>query len=181
VQYHDKRLIAASKDVRSMILFSSDEVSFTWRPREIHLGAEDRTVLEGLLVDLYAEAPVLVWRYPFHEGMEFTAEPSSPAAAIFRYGWKALPVLLDALETDEDLHHRAWVLAMLHNLTGLHGPSWGSSAFGGFKFVSPAAAGGRAHPYGPGGGMSRAEPTRAAQGRLVSTWLAYRSLVKVVE
>lgn len=56
--------------------------------------------------------------------MSFIDETRGPEDLLFRKGYAAVAVLIDALDGgDPDPQRRAWVLGMLWNITGLHKPT----------------------------------------------------------
>jgi hypothetical protein len=102
-------------------------------------------------------------------------EPAAPEDRLFRAGWDAVPALLRKLDDEtSDPRRRAWILAMLWNLTGLHPPAADEhlGAVGSCLLLQrwPSSAGGEGSekPYGV-----RAGPTvPESQKKLVDLWRA---------
>lgn len=106
----------------------------------------------------------------------------SPWEAVYRYGWKALPILLEQLETDGDRQRRASLLAILANITGLNGCSGGRRVVGPYRVLSgPVATGGSARTLRTTGRCTDRGPTTAGQAPLIESWKGFRHMIKIVE
>jgi hypothetical protein len=101
----------------------SEEFTIRVRPHGIALSPGDRRRLRERFDAIALESPVILVSNPWHPDAEYTAPASTPEDDLFRAGWNAVPVLLDVLDRgDASIQARAWALALLSDITGLHQP-----------------------------------------------------------
>ncbi len=123
VQNHPGISIASEDDVRGWILSSSKPVTVRLHPLHIRLDEAERAELLVHLQSIDVLQPVVLLDIPGADGMESKGTTVSSAERLFRAGWRALPLLIDALEDPAmDVKRRAWLLGLLYDLTGWHLP-----------------------------------------------------------
>ncbi len=183
IQYHDQARIVDVVDATPLIVSSSDEVSFAWVAREVSITPEEAARMRGLLEKLYEKEPILFFRSPYDARMSpWGRTMPSVAEEIYLEGWKMLPILFDALQEDQDLHHRAWLLAMLESMTGLNTHGRRYRAFGEYRSIEgPRPPGGHFGRPDWGGRGSDGGLTREGQAQLIADWERYRGLIRVIE
>ena len=120
VQYHDESDIDSDPrdPATTSMVYESAPVSVTWKARTVQLSADDRKRIRSLIESLYAQARTALFERAYDPKMVFDGEPGSPAEAIYRSGYRALPVLFDELRHAEDPTRRARLHGMLASLTG---------------------------------------------------------------
>lgn len=102
------------------IVTSSPEFSVRVHPRPIELPAAERARLRALFESLAPDEPRMLVREPWSPDQAYARAAQTPAAELYRAGWKAVPVLLDALEEPgASAESRAWALALLASITPL--------------------------------------------------------------
>lgn len=88
-----------------------------------------RATYDALRADLRSiarDACVKLVREPWSPDTTFARDDEGPEDRLFRAGWSALPVLIDALDDPRvEPRHQEWALGLLFDLTGLHQPAGG--------------------------------------------------------
>ncbi|HKX45254.1 MAG TPA: hypothetical protein VJP77_00920, partial [Planctomycetota bacterium] len=127
VLYHDTLAIADADEepLEGLIVASSAEQTLVWTPRRVVVGAEDRALADARFAALDPEA--LVWiadaPFPDPERRRPGAPPDARGVWLYRMGERALPTLLAALRDPLlSAERRAWVLALLYDVTGCLDP-----------------------------------------------------------
>ncbi|MBK7874699.1 MAG: hypothetical protein IPJ77_02945 [Planctomycetes bacterium] len=86
-----------------------------------------RAAYDGLrheLTSIPRDSCVKLVRAPWSPATTFAQDDLEPQDRIFRAGWKALPVLIDALDDPKvEARHQDWALGLLFDVTGLHQPA----------------------------------------------------------
>lgn len=86
-----------------------------------------RATYDGLrheLTSIPRDSCVKLVRAPWSPATTFAQDDLEPQDRIFRAGWKALPVLIDALDDPKvEARHQDWALGLLFDVTGLHQPA----------------------------------------------------------
>jgi len=180
VQYHDHETIAGRRSVEHLLVTTSDPVRVQWTPRTVVLSEARERELRGRIDELDDLALPWIVEFSYHEEIEPTLPDDGSAAEILRAGWEALPVLLEAVADPAITPaRRAWLLALLFDLTGVLDPSGVEGVLGQAERI-PGWRGSRVFPLfdpwfsPPGGG-----PSREAQQSLVEAWSELASLVRV--
>jgi hypothetical protein len=122
-QYGEDAMFSNSRDIRGRVCYSSEPFTLSVVPRRITLTrVEDRTVRRA--IDALPDSrPVrFVVGTPVEDHGDFISA-ESPEGVLLRTGWKAVPALLDALESrNATSHRRAWALALLFGISGAIDP-----------------------------------------------------------
>jgi len=181
IQYHNEKPIAAELDVSELVLTTSAPLRFQYRPLSVELGPSTRQRIKEMVDQVLREPLILLFDRPYDPTMKFFGEPSSGCEALFRCGWQALPVLVETLDAAGcTAHQRAWMLAMLYNITGLLDPRGYDAALGAWQASKLRAKTGgfvvRLGAGGDGGG-----PVRESQEALIKKWRQLARMIRVVE
>jgi hypothetical protein len=176
------------RDLRGRIALVSPELAVRLRPLKVRLShAEHEQQLAWLrAIDATRTIPILTMPGP-NEPADPALRPASdwakPAEApddrLYRTGFRALPALFDALDDATlDLPHRAWAVALLWDLTGVHEAG---SAGVGRKHVCPQWPTLRAEgPILASGSTYDSSPLDEARlERTLERWKRYRAFVEV--
>ena len=180
VQYHDEFAIADRSRVDRLIVLTSDPVRLRWEPRVVRLSEEQERVIRRWIGALDDSEPVLLVDGPFREGVEPSLPETKPQLAILKAGWKAVPVLIDALGAPENTPERcAWLLALLYDLTGVLDPWIVPGALG----KTTRARGWRSSMTlpldGPRFRRTRIGPRSEDQAPLIESWKRLAVLVPI--
>jgi hypothetical protein len=176
IQYHDQRNIDSDPSGEGWIVSTSPTVTVRMKARPLKLTHRRLDEMAAWIDEIDTSRPVPIVDEPWRPGMAFPeGEPAAPEDRLFRAGWDAVPALLRKLDDEtSDPRRRAWILAMLWNLTGLHPPAADEhlGAVGSCLLLQrwPSSAGGEGSekPYGV-----RAGPTvPESQKKLVDLWRA---------
>lgn len=161
VQYHDEFRIAHRRDVDRLIVVTSDPIRLRWEARTVRISEERERKIFERIAELDGLERVLLVSFPYSEGATPTFRKETPATRILAEGFDAVPVLLAALENSAcSAHRRAWILALLFDLTGVLDPRDVPGVIGAFK-TEPGWRGGAfislgTPPWGvPKGGARR--------------------------
>jgi hypothetical protein len=185
VFYHDSQSIASLTNNDGLIVASSAPQSLRVTPRHIELTRQERAQLQEQFEALDPNAPVLVLDAGSAGMQAIVDEPKSPEERLLIAGWKAVPILLAALEdaSRSTLRH-AWALALLYDITGLEDPRLEQGALGRYEvFIASRSLG----PNGPivlggGSGQGRGGAPRAeSQARLIEFWRAMARMIEIHE
>lgn len=179
VQYHADERIAHLPDVRDRMVVATRPFRVRWAPRVLPREEveEARADLRALLDDVrpWTLAVIRDRRSPP------TRRVGGGVDEVLALGWNVLPALLDGIEDPSAaVHRRAWMLAALHDLTGLVDPREVPSALGRYVEVPVPLPWHR--PYeGPSRALGVHQRDVEAQEELVARWRALRGLVRVRE
>ena len=110
--------------VGDLVGFTTPSYSVLLSPRRIELSRTEAEQLARWVEEIDVTRPIPLCRHPWSESLEFMGKPPSPEDAIYRSGFVALPVLIDALEQSHESGRRNWIVALLYNLTQLHWPGY---------------------------------------------------------
>ncbi len=125
IAYHDRATIAGEDTTAGRVVCRSKSIQLHVQPRVIDLTRQEGREVRDAIRKLDDGAPLRLVGGPLppdNKAAFFPAE--SPLHRILSRRWKAVPALLDEL-ADEKITaaRRAWVLALLHGITGLLDPS----------------------------------------------------------
>lgn len=122
-QYGEDSMFSNAKDLRGRVYYSSEPFLLHVRPRRITLTEAEDEAVRVSFRSLSDAGPIrFVVGTPVEQHPDFIAA-ESPEGAILRAGWRAVPALLDALETpDLTPRRRAWALALLYGISGTIDP-----------------------------------------------------------
>jgi hypothetical protein len=124
VQYHADDVIAFARDVRGWILATSEPIVVRLRPLRVKLTRAELERTRAWIDSIEVSRPPLLVEQRWTPEFRLTTCQHRPEDSLFESGPKALPALLDALDpADMDPLRRAWVLALLWDITGVHRPS----------------------------------------------------------
>jgi hypothetical protein len=182
IRYHDDVSIADEPSCEWLVTSCSAEIPLRVVPRRISLPDAERVNLRTNLEALNADAPVLILdAASAGQGLRIE-NPATPAERLLAAGWDAVPVLLDALNDPQlELGRRAWVLALLYDITGLLSPNLEPDAIGNATLVilGRATSNGVVVAGGGGSRTSQSGPSAEAQAKMTARWMSLRSLVAV--
>jgi hypothetical protein len=124
LHYHDLESIANDRDLGNLILTTSEWTRFEVQPRTVRITKAEDARAKKIVAEAVVPESIVTYWMPYDPETPFPGEARTSEERLFEMGWKSVPALLAALE-EEDLsvRRRAWVLAQLYNLTGLHDPS----------------------------------------------------------
>lgn len=164
VHYHDEATIADDPDPRGWITSKSKRFEFEWKPLTVSVTAYQWECLQEDLAELAEAGSPYLLRSKYGEDDYEHLDPKSAPGRLLSQGTMSLPALFEALEYKTlSFEERAWVLCLLHGITGLHNPSYAFGSLGTFR-----VQGGREY--------TRERSPEAQQG-LVDRWLALRGCV----
>lgn len=123
VQYHDQEDLAGKTGLAGMIFVISQPFILRFEPLKVRLSALELAEMRDWLAALRTERPLILVREHWSPSTIFEGEVTSAADYLFRKGWNALPVLMDALDDPQlTSQQRAWIVALLWNITGILNP-----------------------------------------------------------
>jgi len=123
VQYHDSESIASYRDVRPLAVVESAEFELLVYPRRVRVADEERQALEKDIGSIDISQPVRLARTHWRPDEYATTAKSKPEDRLYAAGWRALPVLLDALADPTVERARAdWIMGLCYSISGLNKP-----------------------------------------------------------
>jgi hypothetical protein len=182
VRYHNEDTIADEKSFEWRIAACSAEIPLSVTSHKIRLTAAERATFMEQIGALDEAAPVLLLDAASAGTALDIPDPTTPEERLLAAGWTAVPVLIGALEDPgTSTRRRAWVLALLYDVTGLPNPNLEHGAVGDAKLmIVPRTT---SSGVGIGGGFGSLTgsggPSREAQDRLIARWRELRRLVEV--
>lgn len=166
VHYHDAWPIADDPDPRGWITSKSERFEFTWTPLTVPVTSSLWEALQADVAELATAGTPYLLRSKYGEDDHADLQPESAPGRLLSRDKTSLPALFEALEYQTlSFEERAWVLCLLHGITGLHNPFHVPGSLGTFR-----AQGGREY--------SRDRNPEAQQG-LVDRWLGLRDCVLI--
>lgn len=184
LQYHSAKDIASwdQQRVSRAIVSSSNPFVVRWVPREIVLSTFETEALLAAIAALDETQPVLLTRHRYQEGLEPEGITDDNARSVLEAGWKALPPLLGVLgDSKVSPARKAWILALLYDLTGVLDPLSADGVIGacdwcaGWRRKSPYGFDDSASNRSNGGG-----PSARAQEPFIEAWIQLSSLVRAI-
>jgi hypothetical protein len=124
ILYHDEEDIADEESAAGRIVSSSPTFTLRLRAREERVTRVEAEEMRRWVGEIDASETISLVSGHWRPDLRFVEEVGGPEDRLFRRGFAAVPVLIGALE-DERLEpeRRAWIIAMLWNITGLHNPA----------------------------------------------------------
>lgn len=136
LHYVEQDKIAQEEDVTDRIVSSSAWTRFEIQPALVRSTPADQERALAAITAVDDSTPVRVMYETWDPLQPFTAEPRSSDEVLWALGLASVKPLADALtDTHLSLQKRAWILAQLYNLTGLHAPFAERGTLGPFAFV----------------------------------------------
>lgn len=182
IQYHDNENIDTEATLAGYVVSSSPYFEVRMNPGRLRLSRSEMESMRRWVEEIDVSRPVPLVSGHWHEGLRFTGEPETPEDRIFRAGYRAVPVLLDCLETEPvDAARRGWVLGMLWNITGVNNPAGGRrGTIGSYRWITnwPTAIG-RASPTLAEFGERKWKVSAEEQEELVARWSPARRWFEV--
>ena len=178
VLYHDEDAIGMKADCRGWMASSSSWVVVHVKSKRIRVDRAEHCVLADRIAEIDLSQPVLLVRGHWDSDLAFDRAPDSPQDRLFHAGWKAVPALLEALESkDLEPKRRAWVLGLLWNITGVLNPAH-EGALGAFHWSAawPGTTykGGKPIYMEASGSTDDADLQPEKQHELTQRWLVLR-------
>lgn len=179
--YHGSVTIADLDSYDDRIVHRSQPIAFEWKVRTIHITDDDERRIQARIDDLFSLEEVTITRFHLPAYRGSNAADAHPLARLFTEEWKAVPLLIDALDASESGADRAHLIAALFSLTGLESPLGfkGAGAMGKY-----AVHGGRV-PEGSGvfstpmnGTGFGGRITEKAQRAFAKRWTSHRTYLK---
>jgi hypothetical protein len=134
VLYHDRAEIAEGTGCDGWIASSTTWFIVHVKAKRIWVSRAEFCALADRIGEIDLSKPVLLVRGHWESELAFDRAPETPEDHLFRAGWKAVPALLEALESkDLEPKRRAWVLGLLWNITGALNPAY-EGAMGAFHW-----------------------------------------------
>ena len=113
-------LMGNVEDLLAEVSIASEEFQLRIRPFEVRLQRSEVEQLNQWIDAIDVTKPWLLCVQPWSESYTYDVAPALPEDHLFRFGPRAVPVLIDRLERERDKHRILWICAMLTNLTGWH-------------------------------------------------------------
>ncbi len=187
VLYHDENDIADEETAAGRIVSASAPFTLRLHAREEQVTRAAVEAMRRWVGEIDASATIPLVSGHWRPDLGFVEEVKGPEDRLFRKGFAAVPVLIDALE-DKRLQpeRRAWIIAMLWNITGLHNPAGYANlgVLGSYRWIRdwPTSEGVSPRTMAEAG-SHRGEAVAARQEPLVSRWQALRAcfLLKVID
>jgi hypothetical protein len=124
ILYSDRNDIAGEDSIGGWILLSSPAFTVRIEPLKVRASREGVQRMREWIAALNPDKKIPLVSGHWHPKLEFQGEAQTPEDHLFRSGWPAVAVMLDALSNMELApRRRAWVLGMLWNITGLNNPT----------------------------------------------------------
>ncbi|MDH3590328.1 MAG: hypothetical protein OER88_00505, partial [Planctomycetota bacterium] len=131
VLYHDTLTIANHDSVARLICSRSKPLTLVVAKRPVRVSREGRRIVTQAIAKLDPKEQRKVILGPYGPGNESFLPKASPAGVIMGRGWEAVPLLIGALDADElPAGRRAWLLALLTNITGALTPKTRHKVYG---------------------------------------------------
>jgi hypothetical protein len=191
VQYHDRESISDLTNTAGLIVCRSEPFKLHVQPRVIDVTKKDRAAAREAVAALSDKGPVQILEGRYGAGAHDFIRRDSAAARLLALGWRAVPVLLDALDDEKTTdQRRAWVFAVLFSITGWNDPRHEHGVLAAYESRSGGwvVSGGRdaktdAMGLGLGGrsSMSGGKFKAAAQEAFAKEWKAVREFIVVRE
>ena len=162
---------------------TSEVIALRVTPRKIAMTKAEAAELRARFEALDPNTPVLLFDAG-SAGKELRIEsPQSPEEHLLGAGWRAVPILLEALEDERTtIGRRAWALALLYDITGLVNPEseWNAIASAVFVILPRSIASSGLQVGGGSGTRTTAEPPNPTdQAKLIERWRQLRGLIEV--
>ena len=181
VLYHNAEPIAPPECRTWRVVSTSEEVALRVVPRKIAITKAEAAELRKQFDALDPNTPVLLLDSG-SAGKQLRIEtPQSPEEHLLDAGWRAVPILLEALDDEQTtVGLRAWALALLFDITGLVNPESEPNAIGSARYVvlGRSVAGG-VGIAGGSGTRSSEPPQPDDQEKLIDRWRGLRGLIEV--
>jgi len=139
VLYHDEVDIANEETAAGRIVASSPPFTLRLNAREVRVTRAEVQEMQQWVREIDTSLTILLVSDHWRPDTRFVEEVAGSDDRLFRKGLDAVPVLIDVLEDEGlELERRAWIIAMLRNITGLHAPSgyMNLRAFGPYRWIS---------------------------------------------
>jgi hypothetical protein len=126
VVFHESLSIGDFIDPRELICIRSQPLRFTVAPRSVVTSEREQAEIAGIIAGFPEDRPVrtVVFDRP-QDGELPRPYPRSHTRKLLAHGWAAVePLIRVAIDSRISSGKRAWVLALLYNITRFHDPRW---------------------------------------------------------
>ena len=137
IQYDDSRELSNEMKPEGLIVFYSKPIKLTVNARIIELSKKEKDDALACLSHLDSQAPlqIIAGNYDPKAYGDFIG-PDTPAGQLLALGWKAVPVLIDTLESKDGSGNQcAWILALLFTITGQNDPRDAHGVLASYEYV----------------------------------------------
>ncbi len=125
VMYHDRATIAGTDWNAGLIVCRSAPIRLHIQPRVVDLTRDEGREIREAIRQINDRAPLQIVGGPLPPDSKVGFFPAdSQPHRILRWHWKAVPALLDELANEKiTAMKRAWILGLLHTITGSFDPT----------------------------------------------------------
>jgi hypothetical protein len=181
IQYQESADIANEASLDDRLFLESAPFVVRWTPRTLSRAAVEAVDVQRHLEEIGPSAPPVIATYVYRSGMRWAEPGERGHQRLLSCGWNALPGLIDSLsDAEATFERRAWLLALLYDLTGVLDPRRAPGAIERWR-ETPGFLTESESPWRGSIGEARSGPRRddASQRMLIERWLALRKLLHV--
>ncbi len=160
ILYHEFITIADRRDVTGLIMCTSLPITLTVKPVVTEITREEQRSVRQAIAELPTKGPVKLLGGVYSENMHDFIKPTSSAGRLLEMQWKGVSQLIDAaLDREQNPTQRAWLLAILANLTNRNNPRDEPGVLGPYEFRDSGWSVWPGTPGAMSGGLGSSEGT----------------------